>query len=237
MALTAEMVADLKEALPELIGQPVNAAIKSQLDTQTKRFEKQLRESSESIAKMLDEKLTTVKPPEGKEPPEGKGKKDVELESIRRQMSEQATAHSALLQKLKEAEDQNRTTALHTLVTERLSALGQIVGTGARLALNHLSAIGRVGYDEDGDSPNRAVFRGEDGVTVDLDTGLKTWLKTDEAKFFQAPSGTRGSGSRPAQQPATSGPVTRDGALGNAMGYLAKALQSEFRGVDTVDED
>ena len=125
---------------------------------------------------------------------------------------------------------------LDQLVTDRLGVLGKIDGTGARLALLALTASGRVGRGE-GEDSDRAVFRGDDGVTVDLDTGLKQWLKTDEAKFFQAPSGARGSGSRPTQQPLGGGPVSREVAQGNAMGYLAKALQNEFRGVDVVDDE
>ena len=212
----------------------VHQLINSALASQKKELERKAKEDREAFSKMLDEKLGALKPAEPAAPGEGgKKAKDVELDSLRRQMQE-------LQGQLQEQRDvaqrelqKNRTSQMHSVVQERLAEMGKITGTGAKLALMALTASGRVGYGE-GDESEKLVYRGDDGVTVDLETGLKQWLKTEEAKYFQAPSGARGSGSRPGAAPA--GPATGN-PMNNAMGYLEKALRSEFRGVDQIDTE
>lgn len=228
----------LTEWMNENLGKVVNNMLSARLNTEFSKFEKKIGGSIGDTLKAQLPELLKGLAPAVQEPGEGGGgkkAKDVELDSLRRQMSEMQSQLQEQRDIAAREQQKNRTAQLEKLVTERLNDMGKIAGTGAKLALLALTAAGRVGYGE-GDDADKAVFRGDDGVTVDLDTGLKQWLKTDEARFFQAPSATRGSGSRPGA-PAPSGPVTHERAQSNAMGYLAKALQSEFRGVDVVDTE
>jgi len=53
---------------------------------------------------------------------------------------------------------------------------------------------------------------------VDLQTGLRSWIKSDEAKLYQTPRGTQGSGERPGnkvtpRQPQAATPSREDLAL------------------------
>jgi uncharacterized protein (DUF2267 family) len=231
------------EQLDEYIDKKLGGAINAAFTARTATLEKKILEKmgtllGEQLKAQLPELLKDVIPQPKPDDNQNSGKKqkDVELDSLRKQFTEMQQQLTESREAAARAEEKNRSAALQTLVTERLAAMGQITGTGAKLALLALTAAGRVGYGE-GDESDRPVFRGDDGVTVDLDTGMKQWLKSDEAKFFQAPSGARGSGSRPSFTPPNgSGPVSREQATGNAMGYLAKALQNEFRGVDVTDE-
>ena len=63
----------------------------------------------------------------------------------------------------------------------------------------------KLGHDEETGEP---VYHENEHSVVDLATGIRAWMKTEEAKIFLPPTGARGSGDRPGQ----GGPKTQTGA-------------------------
>jgi hypothetical protein len=203
MPLAAEDLEQIKGLITESIGPAVNNMFTARLATTEEKLVKKLeKQLGESFGKTLDDKLAGFKP--AQDPPDdkggGKGKKDVELESMRKTLENMQQQLQATQAESQAEKEKNRTIQLQQLVTEKLEKLGGIQGVAARMALGSLTAFNKVGWgtDEDTFGPDKLVFRNpDDGSVTDLDVGLKQWLKTDEAKIFQAPTGVRGSGSRP----------------------------------------
>ena len=80
------------------------------------------------------------------------------------------------------------------------NALGEVLTKGGINAKHVSKAVGqlvdvekRVRFSDD--DSDALVFR-EDTGDVDFGTGLKGWLKTEDAKLYMPPSGTHGSGDR-----------------------------------------
>ena len=46
------------------------------------------------------------------------------------------------------------------------------------------------------DESGNVSFRGSDGDPIDVETGIKGWVATEEAKIYLPPRGTTGSGDR-----------------------------------------
>ena len=68
------------------------------------------------------------------------------------------------------------------------------------IAVGHLiDSSRRVKFETDDEDDAPPIFRLDEQQSVDLKTGIKTWIKTDEGKFFLPPSGANGSGSRPSK--------------------------------------
>ena len=201
MAIEAADLETIKGLITESIGPAVNNMFTARLSTVEKKIEKQLKETTEGFSKALDEKLAGFKP--GQDPPDDKGgkssKKDVEVETLRKQFADLQAQLMTSQQQAEAEREKNRQIQLSQTVTEKLERLGAIHGVAAKMALGSLTAFGRVGWGTDDDTfgPDKLVFRGDDGSITELDVGLKQWLKSDEAKIFQAPTNVRGSGSRP----------------------------------------
>jgi hypothetical protein len=103
-----------------------------------------------------------------------------------------------------------RDSLLRQCVTDALSGVG-IEGVRARHALGLLvDAEKRVRWSDDGDS---ILFRTDAHDDLDLPSGVREWLKTEDAKLYLPPRGAAGSGDRPGAQPppprAPAGPVDR----------------------------
>lgn len=224
-AITAASLKELEDR--------VNAAAANMLTSRLGTFEKKLLEkintgSAEMFQKVLDDKLKDFKPGEAGGGEGGKGsKKDVEIETLRKQVEELRRSNEETASIAAQERAKNKRVALNQNVTDTLASLARIEGVPARMALAALTANGRVFYDEEGDNPDRIVFKGDDGLTVDLGMGLKAWLKTDEGKFFLPQTTVRGSGSRPggaAPGAGGNGPMTNDQRLAHLQTLLDDSL-------------
>lgn len=189
-----------------IVSETVNKAIASR----DKMSDKKREEDKLAFAKLLDEKLAGFKPGELPADP-SKKPKDLEIETLRRQLTEQGGS----LEEIKRERDleraKNRAAALDRLVVESLANVGKIDGISGRMALAALKSTGRVGYGDEEGEPDKIVFRDDSGVAVDLATGMKGWLKTEEGKFFLPPTGVRGAGTRPGGiAPGGNGKLTPD---------------------------
>jgi hypothetical protein len=141
------------------------------------------------------------------------GVADLELKKLQEQI---ATLTQQAEQARSERDSERakvRDSTLRQKLGEALAAAG-IDGLRARHAIGVLvDAEKRVRWLDDGDA---IVFRAGDRDEVDLESGVRTWLKTDDAKLYLPPKGTQGSGDRPVgtgpSQTTTNGPPDRKAA-------------------------
>ncbi len=225
MALTEDQKKDILDLLAEgaaereqALAKTVNAAV----TTHTKRLEASLAKTiGEAIGSSLDEKIKAAipAPPEPK-PGEGKpGDTKIEDSPVFKGLEKRL----ADLQKQNEQARAEATAAKAkgqdaTLRQSLSAALGKhsIVGDGANDATMILvDGQKRVAWSEDGET---LTFKEADGTTVDLETGVASWAKSDQAKRFLPPRGTQGSGDRsggraPGSQPNAPPPGTIGGWL------------------------
>jgi hypothetical protein len=180
-----------REALQNTLNATVNGAIAARLKT----FEDKLTPKlAESFGKLLDDKLKDFRAPPADPDPDpaggkgGKGK-DVELATLKKAISEltgkfteSETARQAAEQRIRQRDMQS--TVMSELASHKIDGLR---AKGAFAIL-----LDRIVDDAETGS---LLWREDDGQSVDLKTGLKGWVKTEEAALYLPPSGARGSGS------------------------------------------
>jgi hypothetical protein len=222
-----------KPAFTEEQNDAIIRAINKVVNGQTAAFRKQIAEANDAttvkIAAMLEEKLQNFKPvPEEKE--EGKGKKDkgdsVELQSLRKEISELRTAADRERATAAEERSKSRTMTLRSAAIDQLARIG-ISGNNARLALNCLLQDQRIAFDTDvaAGEVDEIVFRSDDEGWVKLDLGLKSWAKSSDAKVFLPAAGVTGAGSRPGTSPMPSAVKMSDEERKRVLGeYLDRNL-------------
>ena len=182
----------------------LNKAITGRLADWSKSFEKKNAETIKSVVgeiapqldKLLEEKLAAFRPAEGVKAGGGNAhdaaKVDIENHPAFKGMKKQLDEAVGQTRKLQEERDAERARArdmdLRKQVTETFAKNGV---PADRLHFAVGAAIDtekKAKWNEDGD----AVVFGD----LDLDTGSKDWLKSDNAKIFLLPRGTQGSGER-----------------------------------------
>jgi len=200
----------------------VNRAITARFSAFEKKFGNQISESVASLIPKFEELVQAKLPAKEaanansgdrlEESPFVKGlqKKLAELEDqTRRAQAERDTERARA-----------RDVALRQKLSEELARNG-IDSRYAKQAIGFLvDAEKRVRWEDDGDA---IVFRDADGSEIDLQTGLRSWAKTDDAKIYQSPRGVTGSGDR-------GGGVAAKAAQGNGVkrGDLSRLLMSTF---------
>lgn len=187
----------------------LNRAISAKLTDFGKKFEAKVESLTTGITTKVEElfaglKDSLPKPPEPKGGDKGGGGG----------LSEEAIANHPLFKGLRkqvetltgklEASDAEKAELAAKQKSSRLrdAAKEQLLKNGVgeatiKQALNHLiNGEGRIKYADDGET---ITFHDEDGAEFDLKTGVKAWVKTDEAKIYLPPRGTKGSGHQPGQ--------------------------------------
>lgn len=203
MPLSAEQIAEIQEALGASIetkiaetvagamGKPLNDALTKRMSAFEKSF-------SATMEGTIGKALEGLKPAGGVANPPVPDKDSVALKTMESKME-------SVLTKLADAESRasaerakNRSSALHTAVSDHLSKLGMTDPIGLKLAVGHLTTVERrAQYEDDESDSARILFRNDDDTLMDLGVGLKKWAATPEAKHFMPPTGARGSGSNP----------------------------------------
>jgi hypothetical protein len=184
----------------------LDKALTPRLRAVEQKVEKSLAQSFEAFSAKLKTDLASLlpapkveaKPDTKKEPaapdPELKKLQD-QIGSLTKQAEDARAERDTERAKVRDA-------TLRQRVGELLATAG-IEGVRARHALGLLVDSERVvRWSDDGDS---IIFRAPDRGDVDLEAGLRNWLKSDDAKLYLPPKGTQGSGDRP----ATGGPSSR----------------------------
>jgi hypothetical protein len=164
---------------------------------QTDQAETFQKATVEQVGTLLDEKLSSLKPPDPPKPDPKDGGPDAataaKLSGLEKQV-EKLTGELETERKAKAAETAKaRDVSLRGTLTDALSGHG-IEGKRALHAIGHLvDSSKRVRLAEDGETP---LFQDDSGTDVDLKTGLADWAKSDDAKLYLAPTGASGSGAR-----------------------------------------
>jgi hypothetical protein len=185
------------ESLDAKMGTMFNNAIASRLST----FEKKILEKTgggvaDALKAQLPELLKQFAPSATQDEPGStvRGKKDVEIETLKKKLEETSARAEATDKRLTEERAQSRKIVLRQKVMDGLAEHG-IDGVRAKAAIASFNDDGRVQFAAD--DADDVTFRSDDGNDVDLNFGLKSWVKTEQAKLFLPPAGVRGAGTRP----------------------------------------
>ena len=212
----------------------LNRAISARFGAFEKSFgsklEKTLGESLAGLSTKFEEALASVKTdgaPKNEQKqqsssvldaPEYKGMQR-ELAELKKQTAEAKAERDAERGKVRDS-------SLRQRLGEELAKHG-VDAARAKHAIGYLvDADKRVRWSEDGE---QLVFRDADGE-VDLATGLKGWVKTDDGKLYIPPRGAQGSGDRPG------GSVNGQRQQTLQRGDIGRAILSEFAGLPLVAE-
>jgi hypothetical protein len=190
-------------AIKEIVGGIVNSAISARDKMADKKRAEDRDAIKSEFGKLLDEKLSTFRPTEvGGEGGEGGGKgkggkgPDPQLVAMQRKLDDMDARERASTERAAKAEQRRRALERNSRLDAALAKGGVSDPFMRELAIAHFDRRGVAPWsseDEDGE----VVWSVEDGLPVSLDDGFGKWLKTEEAKRFLPPTGTKGSGSRP----------------------------------------
>jgi len=218
---TDEQLASLKSTVATI----VNSAIVNRDKMADKKRAEDRAALESSFGRMIDELRTSMRSDGGADgDKKGKGKgEDIELQTLRRQFTDATKKVEEYQRQLAEEQALRRASALRQNANEILATAG-IDGTRFKGAYALLQQDGKIRHSEDG----TAVFVDETGSEVALEVGLKGWMKSEDAKIFLPPSGTKGAGTRPGQAPPSSTTLSRPEALDKAFASLGEALQREI---------
>lgn len=179
-----------KEEFNELI----NRAMTARFSAVEKRIAQQMAEALSGLGPKLDELLQAKLPQAPQAPAERHLDESPLVKGLQKQLAE-LQEQNRKSQAERDAERQRaRDVALRQKLTEELAKHG-VDARYARQAIGYLvDAEKRVRWTDD--ESDALIFRDADGSELDLPTGLRTWVKTDEAKIYQPPRGAQGSGDR-----------------------------------------
>jgi len=208
-ALTEEKVA-------QMVAQIVNQAFSARSKTLKKELSDDMGKNFEGLQKRLDEMSLTKadsrrrKPGEEGDDPE---KSTPEFRGMQRQLQDMKSSLEERDRKLAEA------------VSEELGRNGVTDPRSVKGAMAILvSDEQRIRYDDDGS----LVFVENQDSVLDLSTGIKAWMKSEDAKLYLPPSGAMGSGGRPVARqvaPANAQPSDADDSMN-----IGLALVQQFGG-------
>lgn len=203
----------------------VNEIVSKAISARNKQIESKIEKSLSDFSSKLDEKFAALKidtPPAGSsgDPPKPS---DIEnhplVKGLQKQIADQKTATEQIKAERDAEKARVRDQVLRTKLTDELTK-GGIDPRYVRHAVGVLvDAEKRVRFAAD--DADDLVFKDATG-DVDLGTGLKGWLKSEDAKIFMPPRGTQGSGDRPGSKTTTNGaPTTSLGSTLLRMGMAA----------------
>lgn len=178
----------------------MNRAITARFAAYEKKLEGKLTESFGGFESKLTE-ILSAKLEESKPKADAAEAKPLAIEdtpqyrSMQKQLSEIKNAFASSQAKQAEAEARSRDVQLRQQLGEQLSASG-IDAARLKHAVGYLvDAEKRVKHGEDGS----IVFADSNGEPLDMATGLKAWVTSDDAKLYLSPRGAVGSGDKNVQ--------------------------------------
>lgn len=210
----------------------LNRAISARLGDFGKKIEKSIETAVSGIGAKLDE-IAKREPSGGTPPPGGEGQKSIEESPIVKGLQKQLGEMQKNLDTAKADRDAEKQKTRDQSLRQRLQdtlTKGGLDPKFVRHAVGNLVDTEKLVRFADDESDD-LVFR--DGTTdVDLGTGIKTWLKSDDAKIYLPPRGTKGSGDQRDGKGSGNGlqpqPMTAGKALlGMALGTVAGGNANE----------
>ena len=207
----------------------LNRAITARFKGFEQKIEKTLGESLTAsltaFGGKMKEELTALLPP--KPEPKEEKKKEAPANPDLKKFEDQIAALTKQADEARSERDEERRkmrdATLRQKLTDALATAG-IDGVRARHAVGLLvDAEKRVRWSDDGDA---VLFRRAEDDDVELGEGIKSWLKSDDAKLYLPPRGATGSGDRPGRatprtpaEPPTRGDVA-DGLRRALLGQI-----------------
>lgn len=211
-----EIPETMRESLEKLTADWTNSAISNRFSQFEKRQDKKLEELFSKKLDSFAEKLQ-------KTAPTGKGKdkddSDPQTNSLRSELEELKRALETEKLEKKATRAQLRMNELRKNTEQELIKHGADPAR-VEFALDHLiDAKRRIAIDPD-DDDSRPVFRGDDGHELDLETGIKGWMKSEKGQHFAKSKAVAGTGARPPTQQRA--PTNTKEA---EESYIAKSVQ------------
>lgn len=178
----------------------LNRAITARFKGLEKKFETSLSEFGTGFASKFEElvaaKFESISPPKEKSASSSSVEEDPKFRGVMKQLEELKVQTQKAQQERDTERAKAREVSLRQRVQDELAKHG-IDTSRSRHALALLvDAEKRVSYSPDSDD---IVFRDSDNTEVDLTTGLKSWIKSDDGKLYMPPRGVSGSGDRQGQ--------------------------------------
>ena len=209
-----------REEVSEIVNKAIGARNKlfeKQISDQLDKSTKDLRESMRTLTESITANAGSDKG-EKKRRGEGEAGDDPALRSLQRQIQELKVENERVAATAAAEKAKGRDNTLRQRLAESLAEYGIKDSPRIKHAIHHLvDGEKRVSYSEDNE--DQIVFRDADGVSLDLATGLKSWAKSEDGKYFLPPTGARGSGDgRGGAAPQRNGQQTGDqAAVWNAL--------------------
>jgi hypothetical protein len=201
----------------------LNRAISARLGEFGKKIEKTL---GESLGTMLGSKLEEFKAsitPQADPSKEGSPKAaDIESHPFVKGLLKQMSDQKALTEQLKSERDAEKASARDQKLRTKLSDELTKHGLDPKYVRHAVGVLV--------DSEKRVRFAADDGDdlvfhepagAVDLATGLKGWVKSDDAKIYLPPRGTQGSGGQPGAKAPMNGQQQQTMSAGKALVGMA----------------
>jgi hypothetical protein len=193
----------------------LNRAITARLTAFAKAQEKSMTEFSASLMGKLEElvKTSAPVPPAGDPKPPGDSP---ELKGALKRLAELEQTNKQIQAERDAERGRARDAHLRQQLSDALVKHG-VDATRVRHAVGILiDSEKRVRFDDDGES---VVFKDPtDNQDVDLLTGVRSWVKSDDGKFYLPPRGVNGSGDRGAgkalQTKQQTGPIPSAADIG-----------------------
>lgn len=215
--------ADVEVPTSAEIAEMITGAVRSHVDKANKKLaESLLKEVGESVKKTLDEyeeaRASTETEHETEQQQAQSIENDPKFKGLQKQLEELTKQATTARQERDAEKAKQRDIALRQSLSEHLTKSGvdpKYVKHAVGLLVD---AEKRVRYTEDGES---IAFRDNDGTEIDLPTGLKSWVKSDDAKIYLPPRGASGSGDRPGGRPAAPG---ASGSTSTSRGEVGRAV-------------
>lgn len=198
------------DTTPALTREDVTRMINGALRTHGKR-------QNDDLAKMLDEKLSSFKPPEPDptpaDPAPPDGKPSPELEALKRRLDASEKAREEEKRLRVEESDRQKRAEERQVIMDGLRKHGVSDTKAKALAIMLHSEDRKVRRNEDGE----IVFATGDEYDpeVSVETGLASFFQTDAGKEWLPPTGSGGSGAkpgRPGKARRREGPVSAEEA-------------------------
>ena len=192
-----------EEKVQAMITETFNSGFTARMKTAQRAIADDVAKALGPISSKLEEMGTAIaglqggknskKPKDGEDPNEG----TPEYRGLQKQLADQKSAFDKLQNELAAEKSRAADATMRTQVIDDLVKHGVDASRAKRAMQILVDGDKRVKRDEDG----ATVFVDSDGQPIDLTTGLKAWVKTEDAKIFLPPTGVRGSGGQPGSGP------------------------------------
>ena len=213
-----------EDRISQIAAQVVNAAFSARSKKLKEELGAEFKTGFDSITKRLEEMQSAPSSKRKKDGTFGEDATDPVTNGLQRQMQDLKAQLEDRDRKIADADARARKQSLRERAVQELSKAGLSDPVRASLAMR--AAIeSKLGHDDDTGEP---VYHENEHSVVDLATGIRAWMKTEEAKIFLPPTGARGSGDRPGQGGPKTQPGTSQGAsdadIGQALIAFANGM-------------